>query len=432
MVEVLTHNQSFASPGEALAHYGKKGMRWGVRNEDKPPGLASSPRAEKKQEKRDSKAAMLRSTAAKTDIRVKELDTEISALPTKGVGNYYKKAGLMQQKAEAVKRRDDLNTAADAVEAGRLTSNQKKLLVGGVVAAGLFGAMYLNQKHQTGELNALKLRGQAALQGKKFDFRKNDNLKNAKTPDEVQAWVNQGINPNYNNAGGVMNCRRCTFAYELRRRGYDVSATISNFGMGQSETGLRNALTPGSRNLNRLQSMSMGVSSGKGIRALARGDNRDTPGGERYSIPDANKPNALRDLLRQQPDGARGEAVFNFGGFGHSLAYERFGDKTYIFDTQKGQRYSVDRQADLDKFLNKWGIAKDVQVTRLDNVPLDTKFLARWATNANTTAPQAPRAPSAPSRPTLSLDQIAKAAGERPAGMHITTWNALQREAGMV
>jgi hypothetical protein len=30
--------QTFASPEEALAHYGKKGMRWGVRNEEEPVG----------------------------------------------------------------------------------------------------------------------------------------------------------------------------------------------------------------------------------------------------------------------------------------------------------------------------------------------------------------------------------------------------------
>lgn len=36
MANALTKNQTFATPGEALAHYGTKGMKWGVRKDDKP------------------------------------------------------------------------------------------------------------------------------------------------------------------------------------------------------------------------------------------------------------------------------------------------------------------------------------------------------------------------------------------------------------
>jgi hypothetical protein len=35
-------NQQFASPGEALKHYGVKGMRWGVRKSDPPGGLSGN------------------------------------------------------------------------------------------------------------------------------------------------------------------------------------------------------------------------------------------------------------------------------------------------------------------------------------------------------------------------------------------------------
>jgi|RhiMetStandDraft_4_1073278.scaffolds.fasta_scaffold07073_2 hypothetical protein len=36
---ILGENQAFASPEEALAHFGVKGMRWGVRNVDGPVGV---------------------------------------------------------------------------------------------------------------------------------------------------------------------------------------------------------------------------------------------------------------------------------------------------------------------------------------------------------------------------------------------------------
>lgn len=42
MAELLTRNQTFASPTAALAHYGKKGMRWGVRNDKPSSGDGSS------------------------------------------------------------------------------------------------------------------------------------------------------------------------------------------------------------------------------------------------------------------------------------------------------------------------------------------------------------------------------------------------------
>ena len=39
-----------------------------------------------------------------------------------------------------------------------------------------------------------------------------------------------------------MNCRRCTFAYELSRRGYDVQATKTLIGTGQDANGMNQML----------------------------------------------------------------------------------------------------------------------------------------------------------------------------------------------
>lgn len=36
---ILGENQAFASPEEALTHFGTKGMKWGVRKEDGPAGV---------------------------------------------------------------------------------------------------------------------------------------------------------------------------------------------------------------------------------------------------------------------------------------------------------------------------------------------------------------------------------------------------------
>lgn len=67
---ILGQTQLFNSPEEALIHYGKKGMRWGVRNEDEPSGssrykvektTSSIPRTDA--EKRAARRAMAKKAA---------------------------------------------------------------------------------------------------------------------------------------------------------------------------------------------------------------------------------------------------------------------------------------------------------------------------------------------------------------------------------
>lgn len=430
MVEVLTHNQTHKSPQEALLHYGVKGMRWGVTDKDRPAG---SDRAARKQEKRDVKVAELQGRAAKVDILIRELDSEIAKYPPgSGIRAQIKRNELTNIKAQNVAQRDLLNKTATAVQEGRMTPNQKKLLIAGAIGGGLVLAAYGSSKFQSGEAQVMIARGKARLRGKPFGFDKNEHFANAKTPDEVLAMT-KDVNPNYATQGGAMNCRRCTMTYELRRRGFNVDATTSGIGYGQSESGLINALTPGQRNINSGMSMSRNVVAGLGIRGKAGGDRRTNPA-ETYSHADAKDREGFLALLNKQPDGARGEAVFNFGAFGHSLAYERFGDKTYIFDTQKGKRYDVGNHDEYNSFLEKWGIGRvsDVAVTRLDNRELDTNFVARWATNRSQSPKplQTASAPAAPA-PKASLSAVAKVLAGRPEGMHIVNWNRLRREAGL-
>ena len=359
---------------DALAHYGVKGMRWGVRKKD------DVTRAEKKQEKRDVKVAILTAQKAKNQVYIKELDDKIAATPKK-ISTAYARNDLRIQRDTAVRTDKNLTESIEAVKEGRLTPNQKALIVSGGIAAVAVLGVYGTSKVQSGEFNALRLRGAAALRRKDSISDKNSDFANAKTPDDLLA-VMKGINPAYDTPGGQMNCRRCSFAYELRRRGYDVVATSSASGWGQSETGLLNALSPKSKNINRPDSLTQNVAWGGSIRSKAYGDNRK-PIGDRFTVNDAKDRMSFIDAFKDQSDGARGESVFNFGAFAHSLSYEKMGGKVYIFDTQKGIRYDTSNASEYDSFLQKWGIerVKDVQITRLDNLDLDEKFLARWVTN---------------------------------------------------
>lgn len=378
MVEVLTHNQTFASPQEALAHYGTKGMKWGVRKDDKG-GRSASPKQEKRQAKRNAKADLREIKAEKNAVYIQELKDE-RAKTKPGIRGALARNALDSQIVESQKYQNSLTKEAAQLRSGKLTTTQKQYLVGGALLTVGVLAVYGSTKVESGEFNALKMRGRALATGNKDIFQTNPKFGGKMSVDDVTSKVLPGINPGYSTNGGKMNCRRCSMTYELRRRGFDVVATTSPNGIGQSETGLINALTPGQRNLNRIDSLSAMVRSGAGIRGQARGDVRRRSG-DSATVKDAKDRQAFFNTLAKQPDGARGEAVFNFGGFGHSLSYERFGDKTYIFDTQKGQRYDVGKPGEYHAFLDKWGKdnVKDIQITRLDNVPLDHKFLARWA-----------------------------------------------------
>lgn len=391
---------------DELRHYGVKGMKWGVINEDR-----GGDRKAAKAEKREKKASALDVQAAKADIRVKELEAERSAIPSgiKTVPATIKKNAEINQQ---VAYRDQLRKDADSIRKSGLTTQQKQLIVGGLLVAGVMAVGYANVKMETGEFNAMKLRGAALLRGKKFEFNRDKSLAASMTPDEIIQNVSKGVNPNYASAGGQMNCRRCSFAYELRRRGFDVAATPTAIGAGHTETGLINALSPGQRNRNGAESLSsMVVGSGTGIRTRLSGDKRENPAETRSIVwPKAQAkaapsgkiamPPTLAELLGgasvnraaareniiksigSQPKGARGEIVFDFGAFGHSMSYEIFDSGPVIFDNQKAVKYDLSDADSISKMFDKWGDATSAEVTRLDNVDLDYNFLARWATNA--------------------------------------------------
>ena len=418
---------------EALAHYGVKGMRWGVRKKDEPT------RSERKQEKRDIKVANLTAQAAKADIRVAELDKQLAATPKK-LSTFGVRNDLQNQRNATANYSKNRTETAEAIREGRLTPNQKRLIVGGAITAGVVLAAYGTTKIESGEFNSLKLRGQALVQRRSSPFHKNPDYAGPKTADQLLG-VMKGINPGYNRPGGQMNCRRSTFTYELRRRGYDVVATTSSVGYGQSESGLLNALSPGKRNVNSGLSLSSNVARGLGIRNKAAGDKRKSIG-DRFEVSDAKDRKSFIDAFKSQPDGARGESVFNFGAFGHSLAYEKVGGKVYIFDTQKNKRYDTSKPEEYDSFLYKWGYdrVKDVQITRLDNLDLDEKFVSRWSTNKSKSIQEGEKQRAEQSRrdrerKTQERKRQAEARSrlpsERPEDMHITTWNRLRREAGL-
>ena len=402
---ILGEPPVFASPGEALEHYGVKGMRWGVRKKEetgeqdaaaKPP--APKPTVSKKESakpvvptltpKQQAKVDKFMKKAEIAETRIAEIKVENQKFEgTRNIGKLYERKinnDLIKQTEIARKR---AVKDAEAVQRGKMTRKQKQVVAGAVVVGAIVGYGLYTRGQQSGAFNSWKLMGQARLRGNKVPFRVNKELSGKMSAKDLLAKVAKPINPNYRTPGGQMNCRRSTYAYELRRRGFDVHATPTSMGYGHSESGVINALTTKGKDYFKATSVSETVRRTGGS-TVARGDTRVAPGAKilldklrnddpsSFSFGTSSSKKVLEELARQ-PNGSRGEVLFKFDTFGHSMAYEIVNGVPKIFDSQKAKMYDAATRVE-----SKWDGFSGAEIRRLDNVDLDLNFLTRWATNA--------------------------------------------------
>ncbi len=375
---MIYEGQEFASPQEALAHYGAKGMKWGVRKSEET-AKTQAPTFNKE------KALLNEKQAAQAQTRI----NEIKANPSKWS---YVQQNRNARVVELEIHRDQRLKDAKDIREGRYTDGQKKAIKGAAVVGGLLVAYGAYKFVDSGQAHQLGVQGKEFLTGKKSMWPKNDFLASKMSENDLLTKVVQKVNPDYGGIGTKMNCRRCTFAYELRRRGYDVSATKSVSGTGQVVTGLLNATDPDS-NLptGRVRMVSTMLKEqfseeegGPLTSALAQTNSwGKTPIGTVDDfVPSksaSSRAKLIYDSFGKEPDGARGElgVQWSMGG-GHSMAWEIVGGKPVIFDAQSGKKYGTPE--DFEKFA---GTVTQAGYTRLDNVKLNTDYLKRWIQNAD-------------------------------------------------
>lgn len=199
MARVLNHNQQHGSPGTALKHYGKKGMKWGVRNEEKPTGggpsssggkkkpeepgsddlkkaadavyskmskadLQAEGNAKMKQQiatdyppisaKRTSKAEKAEAEAAKFDKQAQEYRDKLASVEGQtGVKAAIQKSHYKMAVHDSEAYRDNALARAEQLRSGKLTTEQKMLIgAGALAAAAVVGSMGYRQYqlHQAG------------------------------------------------------------------------------------------------------------------------------------------------------------------------------------------------------------------------------------------------------------------------------------------
>ena len=375
---------------DELKHYGVKGMKWGVRKDRETKAQRQRSREERKTQKRETKAKKFEMKASELSKEINAINKQLDGLSRSSKWNpmvQVTKANRKVLKNQLIAERDRALKDAERSRDGKLTSTQRKVVAGAVVTTAVVGAVGLTIASDTGQLNEAKLRVEKILGNKDSVFNKNPKYGKAyNNPEDILQNVVKDINPNFKKAGGKMNCRRCSFTYELRRRGYDVEATTSSIGSGQSASGFLNAVSKDGKRFNRLTSMSAPVTQGKRVDALLPGDNRKINIKQELIRSSSNKFGRISEediatKITSQPPGARGEIVFNMKQFAHSLSYENVNGKPIMFDTQKGRMYDLSGKSSYMSFTAKWGNPRDVLISRLDNVDLDEEFLARWSTN---------------------------------------------------
>lgn len=276
---------------------------------------------------------------------------------------------------------------AEVVDERSFRQRHKKALIGAGVVGGLLLTYGTYKLVDSGQAHQFMASGREFLTGEPAHWKTNPFLSERMDADRIMKDVVRPINPGYGDLGTKMNCRRCTFAYEMRRRGMDVRATRSIGGTGQNAPGFLNATTPGSHLGTSLPSMWVnlmrkGLESPLGIASRhATGVEPILDANSRWakSYSPAKKAQLIFEALGEHPDRARGELgiSWKFGGH-HSLAWEIIGGKPVIIDTQSGRIYR-----DAIKFAEDMGDAiSEAGATRLDNLRLNDNFLRRWIQNA--------------------------------------------------
>lgn len=333
--------------GPTLSHHGIKGMRWGVRRD-----LHREHNGQKWDKKADKK------------------QDEINKLVVKrGNSGAIKAAQINHKIAKLDKKKQQYEHNAELKRAGKFTTKQKIAIVGAAAVATY--AVY--KMADSGEFNRIADAGKKIL-GMDTNFKANKKNAEYSTQQEVFDNIVNKINPDYGKMGTTQNCRRCTFAYELSRRGNEVTATKTHGGTGQNFGGVWNATHKG----NEVRSSVLGMMS-RSTRELINGKATES---DSFSVAANNfatkkiAPNkVLSDIVRNQPVGARGEIQYTWAGGrgGHSIAYEVFKDGPVIFDCQSNKRFR--NSLELAEYTNH---ASEAAITRLDNVELNTDFLKKW------------------------------------------------------
>jgi hypothetical protein len=159
-------------------------------------------------------------------------------------------------------------------------------------------------------------------------------LKNG--PESLEDAVMKNVNPKYKGPSGVyaLNCSRVAQAYELRRRGFDVTASSRRKDISQIWAHLQQ--------IWRRPDGSFPIENIVDIPGITR-----------------NAGNVSAEILKKFPEGSRGSVTLYWQkGGGHAFNWELINGKVQFVDAQV-------HDLDVARYFES---SKDVHIVRLDNL----------------------------------------------------------------
>ncbi len=315
-----------------LAHHGILGQKWGKRNGPPYPlGASDHSASEKKAGWKDSLSSYGKSDSGKNKLV-----------------NWAKNQDLDEIKEAREKKSSDKSEAASTA------------------ALLALGVATLNPFLIAAETTRLVQAGSAAKKAKESEARKANLEVDKKTglrlkdKDYTQEEDQKMVNPEVWNfdKNTKNNCMLCTTAYELRRRGYDVTAGKAVSGYGSEE--LKDFFPKA-----KVEDLYFPETDKELKRSSARaslGMNKELT-------------RAVVDGLKKQGDGARGNLMVKFDTLaGHSVAYEIENGELVIRDCQVNKTFRENPKAGsgkamkIERLLNSCSTAECV---RTDNLEFD-------------------------------------------------------------
>lgn len=308
-------------PDESLAHHGIKGQKWGVRrfqNADRTWTAEGKIRyGSGRNERKNSHKVLLGSASKKVtneDLQKKVTDID------------HNKAG--SNKGEIAKLA--LNVGLDLITLNPIGAAQDIVRIGQAAAAGI-GEKAAERRKANAEIDE-----ESGLPLKKRDMGADYDVR--------------AVNPGFHNfnTNTKNNCVLCSTAFELRRRGFDVTAEKAAIGYNHEE------YTKWFKGATMTSKGGLTLASSLGVPSIVKG---------RELFEWANP------KLLAQGNGARGYLSVLLGpAAGHSMAYEVQGDKVIVYDAQCGKKKS------LRSVMNA---SVDVGFTRLDNLEPDYEAMRK-------------------------------------------------------
>lgn len=339
------------SDDDYLAHYGIQGQKWGKRNgppyplkpsvsarvkkssngityEGKKKKHDFEDKSQSNMSSRDKVVSNLKKSAAIGGAGIAASIASVAAAPVTGGASLY---GLM------------------ALSPG-ISGTLNAAINGTVLAVGDVNASIANKK----EKKFQEEREKNPIDKKTGFHKKTTEM----TPDEDM----ERVNPAFKNwdKNTKSNCVLCSMSFELRRRGYDVQAKKATSGYDQSE--LAKDWFTGAKTTN--------AKSGLEDHELLHRQTTLDRNRQKEMISDTIS------TLKSQKDGARGilAVVWNGTTAGHSISYSVENGQPTIYDTQSNEKFAGDKA--VEKYLKK---TSRVEITRLDNCKLNTKYIKEVA-----------------------------------------------------